>query len=248
MGNYKQILYFDKSEKSNSDEMVKFAVKRLEEGDVKNVVVVWSSGYTMTRFLEASKGLKLNNVIAVTNPGPHSPQRGMMPVVVTDRDNPAMRKMKEDMIKKGVTETFVSISDEKKAELEKQGAKVVYLVDWFDLGEPLALTSSWSSRRDIAARFGIGRHVRPLDIDAGTDLSLYTCISQGVRVCVGCSIVAVHNGALPEGELTLALGGRSTGIILQSGATGKTTIIKEILGFERGSSHYERDPEHPEGD
>ena len=247
MGTYKEILYFDKPDRTNADEMVKFAKKRLGESGIRNVVIVWSSGYTFNKFQEITKDLKLN-VVAVTNPSPHSVMKGMMPVVIGPRDSAEVRKQKEELLAKGITEISVTISDETREELEKQGVKVCYLNDWFNLGEPHALTNEWGNRRDIIANFGVGRHLRPLDIDAGADLSLFTTISQGVRVCIGCTILAVKNGFIPEGETVLAIGGRCTALILRAGKTAKTTLIKEIIGYERGSSHFERDPEHPEGD
>ncbi|MFC2070349.1 hypothetical protein ACFLTB_04165 [Chloroflexota bacterium] len=247
MGTVKEILYFDNSEKTNADEMTKFAKKRADELGIKNVVVVWSSGYTLTKFMEAAGDTKYN-VVAVTNPSPHAVMRGMMPIVVSPRDSAEVRKHKEEQLAQGITEVSVTISDETKAELEKQGIKVCYLNDWFNLGEPLALTDEWGGRRGIIERFGVGAHIRPLDIDAGADLSPYTTISQGVRVCVGCTILAVKNGIIADGETVLALGGRCTALVLRAGKTAKTTIIKEIIGYERGSSHFERDPDHPEGD
>ena len=40
MGTYKEILYFDSSERTNADEMAVFANKRLDELGITNVVVV----------------------------------------------------------------------------------------------------------------------------------------------------------------------------------------------------------------
>ena len=44
MGAVKEILYFDKPDRTNSDEMVKFAKKRMDDLGVRNAVIVWSSG------------------------------------------------------------------------------------------------------------------------------------------------------------------------------------------------------------
>ncbi|MFC2069745.1 hypothetical protein ACFLTB_01020 [Chloroflexota bacterium] len=247
MGTVKEILYFDKSDKTNADEMTKFAKKRADELGIKNVVVVWSSGYTLTKFMEAAGDTKLN-IVAVTNPSPHSETRGMMPIVIMDRDSAEVKKEKQALLDQGITERNSTISDETRAELEKRGIKVCYLNDWFNLGEPYALTDEWGGRRKIIERFGVGAHIRPLDIDAGADLSPYTTISQGVRVCIGCTVLAVKNGIIADGETVLALGGRCTALVLRAGKTAKTTIVKEIVGYERGSSHFERDPDHPEGD
>ena len=243
----KEILYFDKSERTNTDEMVKFAKKRMDELGIRRVVIVWSSGYTLRKFQEVAKDAKLD-IVAVTNPSPHSISRGVMPIVIGPRDNEETRRRKEEQLSKGITETSVTISDETREELEKQGIKVYYLNDDLLLGEPLALGDEQSKRRARLAPFGLAKHVRPLDIDVGTDLSLLTIISQGFRVCVGCTVLAVKNGLIPEGEMVLAIGGMSTALILRAGSTAKTCLVKEIIGYERGSSHFERNPDRPEGD
>jgi hypothetical protein len=239
MGTVKEILYFDEPGRTNSDEMVKFAKKRMDDLGVRAAIIVYSSGYTLRKFQEATKGDKIK-IVAVTNPSPHSPSRGTMPVIIRENDSPEARKRKEEQIKKGITETSVTISDETKEELEKQGIQVCYLNDDMLLGEPLNLTDANASRRARLAPFGIPEHLRPLDIDAGWDLSLYTAISQGFRVCVGCTILAVKYGHIPEGELVCAIGGTSTALILRASANAKTCLVKEIIGFERGSSWFER--------
>jgi hypothetical protein len=245
----KEIMYFDKPDKKNADELVKFAVKRMDEMGIKNVVVAWSSGYTVRKFLEVvGPDRKDLNIVAGTNPSPHSISRGRQLIIIRPNDKPETRKWKQDMLDKGITEMSDTISDEVKAELESKGVKVSYLNDDLYLGEPLALGKEQDSRRSRLEPFGLARWVRPLDIHSGGDLSIFTTISQGFRVCVGCVIVAVKNGFIPEGATVLAMAGRSTAIIVRAGSKPKTTIIKEILGFERGSSHFERDPEHPDGE
>lgn len=240
MGTIKEIMYFDGMDRKNTDEMVKFAGKRMDDLRIKNVVVVWSSGYTLNQFRKEIKGRKDLNVIAVTNPSPHSPAKGSMPVVIRDTDSPEVRKRKEEQLAQGITEVYVTILDDMKAELEKEGIKVRYLNDELILGEPLNLTGTNATRRDLLKPFGIPEHLRPLDIDAGEDLSLLTIISQGMRVCVGCTVLCVKSGLIKEGELTLALGGVCTGLILQASAVARECLVKEIIGFERGSSWKER--------
>ena len=240
MGTIKEIMYFDKPDRANTDEMVKFAKKRMDDLGIRNAVIVYSSGYTMTKFREVIKGKKGLNVIAVTNPSPNSPAKGTMPVIIRDTDSPEVRKRKEEQLKQGITEISVTISDETREELEKEGIKVRYLNDDLILGEPLNLTNTNATRRDLLAQFGFPRHLRPLDIDAGWDLSILTIISQGFRVCVGCTVLCVKSGLIKEGDLTLAIGGMSTGLILRASADPRTCLVKEIIGFERGSSWFER--------
>jgi hypothetical protein len=243
----KEILYFDKSERKNTDEMVKFAKKRIDELGIKHVVIVWSSGYTLRKFQEVAKGAKLN-IVTVTNPHPDSVSRGTLPIMIRPTDSEEEKKRKEELISKGITEQSVTISNETREELEKEGIKVCYLNDDLMLGEPLALGNEQTSRRARLEPFGLAPHIRPLDIDAGTDLSLLTIISQGFRVCVGCTVLAVKYGHIPEGEMVCAIGGVSTALILRAGSRAKTCIVKEIIGYERGSSHFERNPDRPEGD
>jgi len=97
MGTVKEILYFDKPDRTNSDEMVKFAKKRMDDLGVRNVVIVWSSGYTMRKFQEVVKGEKLN-IVAVTNPSPNSPAKGTMPIIIRDTDNEETRKQKSSIL------------------------------------------------------------------------------------------------------------------------------------------------------
>jgi len=240
MGTIKEIMYFDGMDRKNTDEMVKFAKKRMDDLGIKNAVIVWSSGYTMDRFRKVIKGEKGLNVIAVTNPSPHSPAKGTMPVIIRDTDSPEVRKRKEEQLAQGITEISVTIQDDMREELEKEGIKVRYLNDELILGEPLNLTGTNATRRDLLAPFGIPAHLRPLDIDAGEDLSILTIISQGFRVCVGCTVLCVKSGLIEEGDLTLAIGGVSTALILRASATARTCLVKEIIGFERGSSWFER--------
>jgi len=245
----KEIMYFDAPDRKNSDVMAKYAVKRIQELGIQHAVVVWSTGYTFRKFFKAVQdaGLMLN-IVAATNPSPHSISRGVMPVFIRSTDDAATRRRKEAQLARGIKEISTTISDAQREKLEKQGVKVCYLNDDLMLGEPLALRGENVTRRDRLVPFGVGRHIRPLDIDTGADLSLFTTISQGFRVCVGCTVIAVKSGCIPEGATVLAIGGESTALVLRAGSKPKTTIVKEIVGFERGSSHFERDPEHPEGD
>jgi hypothetical protein len=220
MGTYKKILYFDKPDRANTDEMVEFAIERLKELGVKNAVIVYSGGYTMQKFLEVVKREKLQlNMVAVTN------------------DQKGKFKRGDELV------SISTISDERREELAKDGVKSYYVPNWFNFGEPLALSGEQESIRSKLAPFVIPQDLRPLDLDAGYDLSVFTIISQGFRVALGCTVCATGAGLIPEGELTLAIGGRATGLILQASKDIKTCLVKEIIGFERGSSWLERGTE-----
>lgn len=236
MGVVKEILYFDKPDQANTDEMVEFAVNRVKDTDVRRALIVYSSGHTFRKFQEVTKnaGLKFDTVVVTNAKGAH------MPIVIQPQDNEETRKWKEDQLKQGITGTFISIADETREEMEKEGIKVHYVTDHLGLGEPLAQREGGNPRRKKLAPFVIPQDLRPLDVDAGWDLSILTIISQGLRVCVGCMVVAVENGLIPEGEIVLAIGGRATALIMRAGSTAKTCLVKEIIGFDRGSSWFER--------
>ena len=220
--NIKEILYFDKPERTNSDEMVVFAKKRMQELGVKTAVIAWSSGYTVRKFMEIAKGSGLK-IVAVTNP--------------KDADLPVGKKFEDsDDIKKRFRGP-VSISEETKTELEKQGVKVCYLMpDIFNLKTTFWFRDDYREARAKMARLGLPENVDLLDLDVGADLSPLNMISQGLRVGVGCAILAVKAGLVSEGETVLTIAGTSTAAILQVSANSRKCAIKELIGFERGRS------------
>ncbi|OGO01914.1 MAG: hypothetical protein A2Y90_06005 [Chloroflexi bacterium RBG_13_52_12] len=202
----KEIMYFEKPGMKNIDPMIEFVTGKIKTLDIKHVMIAWSSGYTLKKFLEATKNLKPKlNIAVVTNP-------------------------------KGGTigKRKVSIDDVTREELEKKGIKVCYLNDDLHLGEPMSPSPEQKRMRDMLLPW-LPAHIDPLSMDAGVDLSLLLILSQGFRVCVGCLVLAVNHGLIPEGERVLCLAGKATAIVLQSGKTARTCYVKEILGFERNS-------------
>jgi len=95
----KEILYFKKpAGRSNTNKMLHFISEKIEGLNVRHVMIAWSSGYTLKKFLEATKDLKLEfDITTVTNP-------------------------------KGGTigGMSVSVDDETRKELEGKGIKVFY--------------------------------------------------------------------------------------------------------------------------
>lgn len=73
MNNFKtkDITYFEKPGKENTDKAIELAIKRLKEGDIKKVVIASSFGETSLKFIEAIKKEKQDvQVIPVlTNAG-----------------------------------------------------------------------------------------------------------------------------------------------------------------------------------
>ena len=153
----KEILYFIKAAgRSNTNKMLDFIKPKIENLDVRYVMIAWSSGHTLRKFLEMTKDLKLKlDITAVTNP-------------------------------KGGTMggRSVSIDDETREELEGKGIKVCYLNDDLRLGEPMAPTPEQKHMREQLLPW-MPFHIDPLSLDVGWDTSLLLIISQGFRVCVG---------------------------------------------------------------
>jgi hypothetical protein len=233
----KEIVYFNKSDRMNTDKIMSFAHKKIEESGIRSAVIVYSSGYTLKKFQEVIKKANLAlNIVVVTNA-----KGAKMPIIIGPNDDAETRKWKEEQLNKGITGIPLSISDETLEELEKEGIKVYYVPDYLGFGEPLALTDDGRLKREKLAPFMLNDNLRPLDIDVGVDLSLLTIISQGFRVCVGCTVLAVKAGLIKEGETVFALGGRATALILRASSEAKTCLVREIIGYERGSSWDERD-------
>jgi len=202
----KEIMYFERPRRSNTDAMIEFVTRKVNTLDLHHVMIAWSSGHTLRKFLEATKKLKLKlDISAVTNP-------------------------------KGGTigGRNVSIDDETREELEGKGIKVCYLNDDLKLGEPASPSPHQKFLRDMLLPW-LPAHIDPLSMDVGVDLSLFLTISQGFRVCVGCLVLAVKHGLIPEGERVLCLAGQATAVVLQAGSTARTCYVKEILGYELNS-------------
>ena len=203
----KEILYFEKpAGRSNTNRMLEFITGKLASLDVHYVMIAWSSGYTLRKFLEATKNLKLKlDITAVTNP-------------------------------KGGTigGRNVSIDDQTREELEKKGIKVCYLNDDMKLGEPMSPSPEQKRMRDMLLPW-LPAHIDPLSLDAGWDLSLLLIVSQGFRVCVGCLALAVKHSLIPAGERVLCLAGSATACVLEASASPRMCYLKEILCYERNS-------------
>ena len=206
----KEILYFKKpAGRSNTNKMLEFITGKIESLDLHHVMIAWSSGYTLWKFLEATQDLKTKlDITTVTNP-------------------------------KGGTigGRSVTIDDETRKELEGQGIKVCYLNDDLRLGEPMAPTPEQKYMRDQLLPW-MPAHIDPLSLDVGWDTSLLLIISQGFRVCVGCLALAVKHGLIPEGERVLCLAGSATACVMIANASPRYCYVEEILSYERNSDWY----------
>jgi len=202
----KEIMYFEKSGRQNTSRMLEFVIPKIETLGLHHVMIAWSSGYTLRRFLEATKKLKLKlDITTVTNP-------------------------------KGGTigGRNVSIDDKTREELEAKGIKVCYLNDDLRLGEPMSPSPGQKLMRDQLLPW-LPAHIDPLSLDVGWDLSLLLIISQGFRVCVGCLALAVKHGLIPGGERVLCLAGTATACVMEASASPRTCYVTDILSYERNS-------------
>ena len=203
----KEILYFKKpAGRSNTNKMLDFIVPKLEGMNLKYVQIAWSSGYTLRKFIEVTKDVKIKfDITAVTNP--KGGKMGGMPV---------------------------SIDDETREELEGKGIKVCYLNDDLHLGEPMAPSPKQKYMREQLLPW-MPFHIDPLSLDVGWDTSSFLIISQGFRVCIGCLALAVKHNLIPEGERVLCLGGSATACIVIANASPRYCYVEEIFCYERDS-------------
>jgi len=65
----KQITYFKKPGKENTDKAIQLAVKRAEEGDIKKIVVATSSGETGLKVIKAFKAKNIQVIPVTLNAG-----------------------------------------------------------------------------------------------------------------------------------------------------------------------------------
>jgi hypothetical protein len=224
----KEIVYFEKRDRQNIDEMVKIARKRAEDAGVKTVVIAWSTGYTFNKFREIARNSDFN-IVAFTNP-----RGASFPIFIQPTDSNETKKRKEEQLSKGITELPAAITDELREEYEKEGIKVGYLMpDFFNLKTTLSENADYRDARAQLATFGVPAGLDLLDLDTGVDLSPLNMMSQGFRVSIGCAILAVKNGLVPEGETVLAIAGMSTAVILQVSSEPGMCLVREIIGFER---------------
>ncbi len=65
----KEIMYFERPRRSNTDRLLEFVMPKIKSLGINHVMIAWSSGYTLRKFLEVTEnlGVKLN-IVTVTNP------------------------------------------------------------------------------------------------------------------------------------------------------------------------------------
>ncbi len=238
----KEILYFEEPGPANTDAVLEAAKRRIEASGIGKAIIASQAGATVKRFLEIAKDVKVD-VVAATNP-----KGAALNIAVMYDKYEGSKRIKEEYERKGVSHFQCSISDEDREAFEKAGVKVAFMRDYLNIGDPRGLHDEtklnasdleWKRVRAKLRPF-ISADLRPLDIDAGADLSLLNIISMGFRVLVGVTVVAVNNGFVSEGETVLSIagtgfagGGADTAAVLRASSRARGCLIKEIFALPR---------------
>ncbi len=224
----KEILYFSEPGPSHTDKVLELSIRRIEALGIRHVVIAAMTGSTVRRFLDISNDRSLN-VVVVT-----SAKETKMPVSVLYSKYEESKRIKEDYVREGTQYLTIALPEETCREFEKEGLKVFYVPDILGIGGRAPEGKGAGSRLDPF----IPGHLRPLDIEAGADLSLLNILSMGFRVCVGITVIAAKNSLLPEGETVLSIagtgfagGGADTAVVLRAGKTANGCLVKEVLAF-----------------
>ena len=226
-----KIIYFSEPGPSNTDELLKFSRERVESLNIRHAIIASNQGFTVRQFLEIYKDSEINILVVTNSHG------SKMPLSFLYDKYPGSLEIKKDFKKKGIKKFPISLSKEMALAFDKKGIQVYYVDDVSGRGGTLGPSGERLSRKTKLDPF-FPRHLRPLDIEAGADLSLLNIISMGFRVCVGITAVAVKNDIAPKGEIVLSVagtgfagGGADTALILQAHSNPKKCYIKEIIGF-----------------
>jgi hypothetical protein len=228
---FSEVVYFKEPGPSNTELILEQSKKRLKALKIKYAIIAASTGYTAKKFMKIFNDVKVDILVASMEKG------SKMPVRFLYKKYEKSKEIREGFLKKGMKYFPNSLSDETVAEFEKKGIRIFFVPDILGIG---ASMSPDDERRRIKTNLDsfLPKHLRPLDIEAGTDLSLLNIISKGFRVCVGITSIATRNGLVPKGEMILSIagtgwagGGADTGVIIQSNPSPKKCYVKEIIGF-----------------
>jgi hypothetical protein len=228
---FSEIVYIKEPGPSNTVPILEQAKKRLKALDIEYAVIAASTGHTVKNFMKIFYGVKVDIIVASMEKG------SKMPVTFLYKKYKKSKEIRDGFLKKGMKYFPNSLSDETVAEFEKKGIRIFFVPDILGIG---AAMSPDDEKRRIKTNLDsfLPKHLRPLDIEAGTDLSLLNIISKGFRVCVGITTLAAKNGLVPKGKMVLSVagtgwagGGADTAVIIQSNPNPKKCYVKEIIGF-----------------
>jgi hypothetical protein len=228
-----EIVYFDEPGISNTERMLQQCRKRLEALKIEYVVIASNTGFTVRKSIQAFDDLRIQ-MIAVTNS-----KGSKMPISFLYEKYKNSKELKESFLRRGIRELPISFSEETVLEFEEKGVKVLFILDILNISGTLGPEKERRTVKTKLDKF-LPRHLRPLDIEAGIDLSLLNIVSMGFRVAVGIAAVATSNGLIPKGEAVLSIagtgwagGGADTAIIIQVDPNPKKCYVREIIGFPR---------------
>lgn len=228
-----KIIYFSEPGLSNTDQILEHSKERLEALKINHVIIASNTGFTAKKALAIFNDLKVN-VIVVTNT-----KNSKMPVSYLYKKYKKSKEIREAYLTEGIKDLPISISDETQVEFEKKGIRVFFMPDILSISGTLGPENE---RRNMKTKLDafLPRHLRPLDIEAGADLSLLNIIGMGFRVAVGITAVAVRNDLVPKGEMVLSIagtgwagGGADTAVIMQASPNPRKCYIREIIGFPK---------------
>lgn len=228
-----EIIYFDEPHLENTKKVLEAVFERIKTLKIAHVIIATSTGSTVRKAIEIFSGYPVR-IIAVTNRA-----FSTMPVSCLYEKYKNSREIKEKYINNNVKNFPISLTEETAREFEQMGIRVYYVPDFLGLGEKQEKPDAHPSVREKLS-FLVPKHLHPLDIEAGADLSMLNIISMGFRVCVGITAVAAQNSLVPSGTLVLAVagtgwagGGADTAVVLQADPNPKQCVIKEIIGFPK---------------
>lgn len=215
----------------HTDEVLHLCRDYIKEEGFRYILIATDTGRSAERALELLQGLDVKTIAVTGDP------QGKMPVAYLYNHYPVSRDIKEQFQRQGKTHFPTSIDPQKKQELEARGVTVLHILDPLRIGGSLPADSEIRDIRTILDPF-MPRHLRPLDIQAGADLSLLNSISRGFRVCVGITAVCAREGLVSTGEEVIAVagtgfagGGLDTAIALSAHPKPRHCFFRDIIAF-----------------
>jgi hypothetical protein len=226
------IVYFEEPHIENTEKILKASFERIKAQKISHVVIATSTGATVRKALKVFHGFPVC-IVAVTNR-----PCATMPVACLYEKYVNSREIKENFKKKNMPTFPISLDNETCSEFEKQGIRVYYVPDPIGLGMPNEADSRLALKEKVS--FCIPKHLYPLDIDAGADLSMLNILSMGFRVCVGITAIAAQHELIPPGTNVLAIagtgwagGGADTALIITADSNPKACLVREIVGMPK---------------
>ena len=226
-------IYFEEPHLNNTEKILGAAFERIKGLNIAHVIIATNTGAVVKKAIEIFNGYSVC-IVAVTNRASST-----MPVSCLYEKYKNSREIKESFLKKDIKDFPISLPEETAKEFKQMGIKVYHVPDSLGLGKKHGETDSHPSAREKLS-FLVPKHLHPLDIDAGADLSMLNILSMGFRVCVGITAVAAQNALVPTGATVLAIagtgwagGGADTAVVIEADPNPKACYVKEIIGLPK---------------